>query len=252
MIDIKQSKTDYIIAVIHGECDHLCFRDVEYKIPRDDKLIVRWGMTATAKDSQRKGLVIENGSNLLPRCTIQDGLSDSGTPVAYPRRKQRVQPIVIVSPPENAAEPPMEVMMKHALLKRKNLEGEKKGKSKGLDRNCWVCYRGLNPFLLNVKHRSRTFMFCAGCNSEENIRGPCQNRAVSKDQPKYVHMHEACYFYHPSHRGFTRMFTEKDGCSSYEVEARDLREKLNDIPEVSVVGVRVLFRVTVSPNNILV
>ena len=48
------------------------------------------------------------------------------------------------------------------------------------------------------------------------------------------------------------MFTEKDGCSTYEVEARDLREKLNDIPEVSVVGVRVLFRATVSPNNILV
>jgi len=97
MIDIKQSKTDYIIAVIHGECDHLCFRDVEYKIPRDDKLIMRWGMTARAKDSQRQGLVIENGSNLLPRCTIQDGLSDSGTPVAYPKRKQRVQPIVIAA-----------------------------------------------------------------------------------------------------------------------------------------------------------
>jgi hypothetical protein len=103
-------------------------------------------MTVTAKDSQRKGLVIENGSNLLPRCTIQDGLSDSGTPVVYPRRKQRVQPIVIVSPPENAAEPPMEVMMKHALLKRKNIEGERKGKSKGLDRNCWVWLPGIESF----------------------------------------------------------------------------------------------------------
>ena len=52
------------------------------------------------------------------------------------------------------------------------------------------------------------------------------------------------------------MFTEKDGCSSYEVEVRlrhgTYARSLLRFPEVSVVGVRALFRATVSPNNILV
>ena len=115
------------------------------------------------------------------------------------------------------------------------------GKSKGCDRACFVCYRGLNPNHFGEKIRARVFTYCAGCNANEQLThgGWGTRKKVTTKTDNRIFLHAECYLFHPAHKGFTRIITARDGCSDYEIEARTLRETLSEIPDVSRVSLRV-------------
>jgi hypothetical protein len=126
---------------------------------------------------------------------------------------EELHPIEVVDPDVAVSE---SVMRQHPLLKRVDADT---GSSKGLDRSCQVCYRGLNPEYPNRKYRRRCYTFCGGCNSGNGVK-------------KRVYVHDTCYFFLPDHKGFTRMFTEKDGLTEVKLKQKS-QENLDAVPTVS-------------------
>ena len=238
MVGIDETKVEYMLNVIHNLCGRLCFRKRRFVAPVDRDLQAKWLCGSNFTSPTVEG---DDEDRPLAICgTRTDGtyaslLRNTGGAIITRRSQGSV---VVVAP--SPSDPPAseEVMLKHPLLKMVNPDT---GKSKGCDRACFVCYRGLNPNHFGEKIRARVFTYCAGCNANEQLThgGWGTRKKVTTKTDKRIFLHAECYLFHPAHKGFTRIITARDGCSDYEIEARTLRETLREIPDVSRVSLRV-------------
>jgi hypothetical protein len=238
ILGIEESKTDFVVSVIHGACDHLMFRwKCSYVVPRD----------VLSPPVHNMRVQSPFGGNAT--CRTMSSRSSDGSVTPQPTSKgphgSQLHPIVVINPSIMDVPVSESVMRQHPLLKRIN---PNTGTSAGMDRCCWVCLNGLNPEQPNPI-RKRCYTFCGGCSSSALVQGPRGNSKKTSRVAPRIYVHNYCYFYLPQHKGFTRMFTEKDGVTDFELKALEfedlageLQKQLDTVsrPEVSGLGLRMV------------